>query len=336
MYGMPVIYDIAYNPPHIFKNGHINTIIPFLFRTSVNTGFSRVREETPDGDFIDVDTISNGSNSLAVFCHGLEGNSRSRYMTNIARLFSEYGFDVVSWNYRGCSGEPNLKKRFYHSGATEDLDFIINTFGKNYSDITLVGFSLGGNLLLKYLGDGIFTIPLNVKCAVAISAPVDLYSASERLHSKDCYFYAKRFLYLLKQKVKAKHRLRPDEIDTEPLRRIKTLRDFDNYYTAPIHGFKDAEDYWKQCSSLPYLKKIDIPTLILNAADDPILGKKCYPKHEANINSKLTLLLPRYGGHVGFYTPDSHYTWAEKQALSFVSNYIDTKGKNKDNDFSLG
>jgi predicted alpha/beta-fold hydrolase len=223
-------------------------------------------------------------------------------------------------NYRGCSGEVNKTVRFYHSGATDDVDYLINFIEKDYEEIILVGFSLGGNLLLKYLGDGIYNLNNKIKVATAISVPCDLESSMENLMEKRNTIYSKRFLKALKNKVLVKKDLMPDQISDEHLESIKSLKDFDDKYTAPIHGFKNACDYYNKCSCKQYLKHIKIPTLIINALDDPFLAEACFPFGEVEANKNLTLITPTHGGHVGFSSFSEDY-WTEKKVLEFVMSH---------------
>ncbi|RPA68779.1 alpha/beta fold hydrolase [Cyclobacteriaceae bacterium YHN15] len=316
---MPLVKKIDYDYPKWLFNGHLQTIIPGLFRTSFALPFERERVNTPDGDFLDLDWLNNDSNSLVIISHGLEGNSRRPYMIGMARHFFQNGFDVLNWNYRGCSEELNKKPIFYHSGATYDLDFVVNHAAENYDHLYLIGFSLGGNLTLKFLGEKRERNP-KIRKAVAISVPLHLESSCEKISSGENILYSKRFLKTLKEKVVRKSMQFPEEIPTGILRKIKTLQDFDNYYTGPLHGFRDAHDYYEQNSSLYFLENIEIPALILNAQNDPFLSDKCFPISMGRKLETVWMDFPKYGGHVGFRPRKKEdIYWSEKRAFEFIT-----------------
>jgi len=316
---MPLIKKTEYDYPKWLFNGHLQTIIPGLFRSDIPLPFERERVNTPDGDFLDLDWLKQGSENLIIISHGLEGNSRRPYMAGMARQFFSNGFDVLNWNYRGCSEELNNKPIFYHSGATYDLDFIINHAEKPYTSVYLIGFSLGGNLTLKYLGEA-RNKTAKIRKAVAISVPVHLESSCQKISSGENIVYAKRFLKTLKEKVVKKAHKFPDEIPLGILRKIKTLQDFDDHYTGPLHGFKDAHDYYEQSSSLFFLEKIDVPSLILNAQNDPFLSDKCFPISLGRKLDQVWMEFPKFGGHVGFSPRKSEdIYWSEKRAFEFIT-----------------
>ena len=307
-----------YKPAIIFRNKHLNTIYPTFFRKINNLTFQRERINTEDNDFIDIDWSKVSSKKLIVLLHGLEGSSNGQYIKGMCRIFNKNNWDALAMNYRGCSGEINKTIRMYHGGATDDIEFLINYIEKDYEEIALVGFSLGGNLLLKYLGDGKYKLNKKIKGAAAISVPCDLKSVMENLGRKKNLIYSKRFLKALKKKVMLKKMLLPNEISDEHLKYIKSLKDFDDKYTAPIHGFKDAYDYYEKCSCKKFLKDIKTPTLIINALDDPFLDKDCFPVDEVEINENLSLLMPKHGGHVGFSSLSEEDYWTEKKVLDFM------------------
>lgn len=316
---MPLIKNIDYENPKWLFNGHMQTIIPALFRSSISLPFERERVSTPDGDFLDLDWLRKGCNRLVIISHGLEGNSQRPYMLGMAQYFFLKNFDVLNWNFRGCSEELNLKPIFYHSGATYDLDTVVDHASKNYSEIFLIGFSLGGNLTLKYLGED-RERNLKIKKGVAISVPLHLESSCNKISSSENILYSKRFLSTLKEKVIKKSLIFPEEIPVGTLRRIKTLQDFDNHFTGPIHGFKDAHDYYEQNSALYFLNQIQIPTLILNAQNDPFLSEQCFPISQARKLKQVWMEFPKYGGHVGFSPRKSaDIYWSEKRAFEFIN-----------------
>jgi predicted alpha/beta-fold hydrolase len=302
----------SYKPPRFLFNKHLETIYPALFRKIELPQFIRERISTPDDDFLDLDWIRNGSDKLVIISHGLEGNSQRPYMKGMAKAFSTNNYDVLAWSYRGCGDEMNRQLRFYHSGATDDLDVVIKHAAKQYTTIFLVGFSLGGNITLKYLGEnqGI------VKGAAVFSVPLNLRSSCEKISTPANRIYAYRFLRSLKKKVIAKSRVMAG-IDVTGIDEISTLKDFDDRYTAPLHGFKDAFHYYASCSSLYVLKDISVPTLIVNAKNDPFLSPDCYPT-DIN-NDSVHFEYSKHGGHVGFamFSQNGLY-WSELRALQFI------------------
>jgi len=223
-------------------------------------------------------------------------------------------------NYRFCSGEINRQLVTYHSGKTDDLHTVINFVLPNYDSVYLVGFSLGGNLILKYNGDGLFSLSPKIKANVAISVPVDLKGSSISLKRCENVLYRWRFLRTLSKKMHLKHQQFPNELDVVPLKKVKNLTDFDDFFTSKINGFKDAEDYYLKASSKQFIPNISKPTLLINALDDPFLSESCFPISEANENSNFFLMTPFHGGHVGFISKGVFY-WSEIQILNFLNSY---------------
>ncbi len=322
---MPIIVDSTYRPPPLLSNGHLQTLLPHFLRTVRAVNYQRERIDTPDHDFLDLDWARTGSRRLAVIAHGLEGDSTRHYLLGMVRALAKRGWDVVAWNARGCSGEPNRMLRFTHSGAIEDLQAVLSQVlsAGNYSQLALIGFSLGGNLTLKYLGERGRLLDPRIKAAVAFSVPCDLRSSSIQLAKSASWLYMHRFLINLHDKIRALMKVLPGKIDDEGYGKLRNFKDFDDRYTAPIHGFKDAEDYWRQCSSKPFLKEIQIPTLLVNARNDPFLANPCYPFEEAGENPNLFLEMPCSGGHVGFisFNSDGEY-WSETRTVSFLSKWV--------------
>jgi predicted alpha/beta-fold hydrolase len=317
---MPVLRDSDYRPPLLLKNRHLLTVYPTLFRRMSALRYSRTRIATPDDDFLDLDFSLTGSDRIVIILHGLEGHAGRKYVLGMVNVFNQGGYDTVSLNFRGCSGEPNRNLRFYHSGDTGDLAHVVEYLvrSKPYKDIHLVGFSVGGNVLLKYLGEKGANIPAQIRSAVAISVPCDLKSSAIQLESVQNAIYMKRFIRDLGHKLELKARRFPDNINLENYRAVKTFRQFDDRYTAPLHGFQDAEQYWKLSSSKQYLPKIKVPVLLINALDDPFLTKECFPYEEAAGNDRLYLETPRYGGHVGFVRLGNREYWSERRAFEFI------------------
>jgi predicted alpha/beta-fold hydrolase len=322
---MPFTPHSAYKPPLFFASPHVQTIFPTLFRKVTGVTYRRIRIDTPDGDFLDSDLSSVNSDRVAVILHGLEGDSQRSYVKGMVRALNRRGWDALAVNFRGCGGEPNRMPRMYHSGETEDLDTVMRSVGTtaSYRCAALVGFSLGGNVILKYLGErGTDHHPL-IRAAAAVSVPCHLKACSVRLGEPGNRLYAKRFLKLLRAKIALKARVNPESIRLDLFKDVVTLKDFDDRYTAPLHGFKDADDYYARASSLPFLKSIRVPTLLLNAKDDPFLAEPCYPVSDARDNSHLFLETPDHGGHVGFlaFNKEGEY-WSEKRVGTFLEDAI--------------
>jgi predicted alpha/beta-fold hydrolase len=236
----------------------------------------------------------------------------------MARALHQAGWDVVAYNFRGCSGEPNRSSRTYHSGATDDLRLVLDHVLSGYDRTALVGFSLGGNLVLKYLGEE--GASATIAGAVAISAPVDLADACARICSPSNRLYHYRFMRKLRRKILAKADVYPGTVDPDPLERIGNLIEFDDAYTAPMHGFRDAADYYARCSSLGGLPNIQVPTLLLTAANDPLLGERCYPREAARNSSHLHLEVADHGGHAGWYVGGGTY-YSEAHAAEFLEKH---------------
>ncbi|MBL9175370.1 MAG: alpha/beta fold hydrolase [Verrucomicrobiales bacterium] len=297
---------------------------PTLFRRVRDVQYTRERLELPDGDFLDLDWSRVGSNRVVLVAHGLEGSSQAVYVRGLVRALNRRKWDALAWNLRGCSGEPNRLPRSYHSGASEDLAAVVQrVVGLGYRLIAVVGFSLGGNLTLKFLGEG-RPEACCVAVGVGISVPCDLHGAAERLSRPECAFYLRRFLRTMVPRMSEKRRRFGTGFPAVSSDAIRTFRDFDDQFTAPLHGFRDAADYWRQCSSLGFLGGIQVPTLILSAGDDPFLSPGCFPRDAAKSNGRLTVEVPMRGGHVGFVggSPVSSEYWSEGRIAKFLEDSL--------------
>ena len=311
----PTMQFPNYSPSLLLRNGHVNTLFASKFRDVQLPDYQRIRLETDDADFLDLDQVSVGSDRVVLLLHGLEGNSHRPYIRGMAHAMNGAGWDVAALNFRSCSGEPNRKALAYHSGATEDLEPVLQKLKAEYDSIVAVGYSLGGNLLLKYLGEqGEHS---SISAAVAISVPCDLKGSSEQLTALGNGIYMRRFLRSLRKKMEVKAALFPDEIDVSDFDWIKTFRQFDDRYTAPLHGFINAEDYWAKCNCLQFLPSITTPALIVNALDDPFLSKSCFPYERVESNPALSMITPKYGGHVGFAQKGPY--WSEQVTVQYLS-----------------
>ncbi len=319
---MPILPNSTYRPPALFRNPHLNTVYPALFRRVEGVDFHRQRLPTPDGDFIDLDWSRTGSKRLLLALHGLEGDSRRPYIRGIIRRFNRAGWDGAGMNFRGCSGEPNLKPWSYHMGVSADLEWVIRQILNtgHYEQIALTGFSLGGNVVLRYLGERPDTTPGQIVAAVTFSVPCHIRSANLKIGKWYNYGYLNRFMTSLNKKMDLKAKQFPGLLQAGG-KMPADFKSFDDRFTAPLHGFKNAEDYWEKCSSLPILESIRVPTLLVNALDDTFLSKECYPYTQATKNPCLYLETPRWGGHTGFVSrhPEGVY-WSEERALEFVES----------------
>lgn len=299
----------------------METIVPSVTRKIEGVEYQRERIDTADDDFLDLDCIQTGNDRVLIISHGLEGNSSRHYVKGMAKLFSKNGWDVIAWNNRSCGGEMNRQRILYHHGASYDLrtvvDHAVNSF--DYKQISLVGMSLGGGQTLRYLGQfEEFPLPEIVKNAMAISVPCSLRESVAALTWRSNYVYEKKFVAKLKAKIIEKAKQYPD-IDVSGIDKMKSLKEFDDQYSGPLHGFKNAKDFYEFCEPYPYMKKVNTPTLILNALNDPFLTGECYPVEFAKQSDYVHLETPERGGHVGFVLPGSEFTYAEFKALEFLS-----------------
>lgn len=320
---MALIDASSYEPAVAFKSRHFNTVYRTLFH-KIALGFQRERMETNDGDFMDIDFSTVKSKKLVIIIHGLEGSSNSKYVTALSQISNEDGFDVAAVNLRGCSGEPNRLLSSYHSGKTNDLAEILDYLEKekDYESYHIVGYSLGGNLLLKYLGESRNDYSSKLKGAVGVSVPCDLKGSSQAIAKFWNMVYMQRFLISLKKKTRIKLEQFPEnDLKKEAILNSKNFLDFDNYFTAPVNGFADANDYWKQNSCAQFLEGIKIPSLLVTASDDPFLTDSCIPVRQAKANKNFHLEVTRYGGHVGYNSNFENGSgfWLERRIIEFFN-----------------
>lgn len=319
---MPLISS-NYKAPIWIGGKHAQTIIPNIFRKVLNPPvYTRERIITEDMDFLDIDWSCKGHDRLVIITHGLEGNSRGPYVLAMVKEFNNHKWDTLSWNFRSCSGELNKSVRLYHAGSSDDLKCVVDFVLKNrkYKEIALIGFSIGANILLKYLGEQGEDIPKQLIKALAISAPCDLYACIQELSTGINRMYLNHFLITLKSKMIKKAKLFPEILSGIPISKIKDFIDFDNLITAPFSGFKDAFHYYAECSSQKGIRNISIPTLILNALNDPFLHPASFPFEECQKSHFVTLESPYDGGHQGFVKNKliGRY-WMEERALEYIN-----------------
>jgi hypothetical protein len=292
--------------------GHLETVIAALLPPPP-VAYERERWETPDGDFIDVDFAGDaGAPRLMVLFHGLEGCSDSHYARSLARALPAAGWRVALPHWRGCSGEPNRRPRAYHSGDSAEADWILRNFSR---PVDATGISLGGNVLLKWLGERGDEARTIVRRAAAVSAPLDLAAAGHALdRGLNRLLYTRMFLSTLKPKSLEQLARFPGLFDAARLRRASSFRDFDDVFTAPLHGFRGVDHYWSASSSGPWLERVAVPTLVLNARNDPFLPEKNLLAAGSKAAPCVQLEFPRRGGHVGFPA-----TWLARRLIEVFS-----------------
>lgn len=299
-----MITTSRFRPAWWLPGAHLQTLYPSLARRRIVPELHRERLELPDGDFLDIDWTCNTHGPVVLVLHGLEGSLESHYTGGILAALAAQGFRTGLMYFRGCSGEPNRLPRSYHSGETGDLQAVIRHIRNSSPDksLAVIGYSLGGNVLLKWLGEQ--GNRATITTAIAVSVPFDLDRASRRLEQGLSRIYQSYLLKKLRQSVMSRADLHPPMVPLQKLSRLKTFRQFDDAITAPLHGFRDVDDYYSQSSSRPYLRHIDVPVLIIHALDDPFLPSDAIPK-DAELSHAVTLELSRHGGHVGFVSGDN-------------------------------
>ena len=317
---------IAYHAPKWLPGGHAQTIYPLLIKPAP-LPYRRERWETPDNDFIDLDWIEAASpervnihTPLVVLFHGLEGSSKSHYALALMHALSAIGWCGVVVHFRGCSGEPNRLPRAYHSGDSDEIDWILHRLKQKHPGRPLyaAGVSLGGNALLKWLGERESSAASLVCAATAISAPIDLAACGHNLGRGFNRLYTRHFLRTLKPHAVARLKRFPGLFDENRLNEASTVYEFDNVVTGPLQGFANADDYWRRASCKPWLTGIRLPTLVLNAQNDPFLPSHALPRPD-QVSTRVTLDFPREGGHVGFVSGSlpGRLDWLPQRVLHF-------------------
>ncbi len=313
---------IAYRPPFWLPEGHSQTIVASL-RPPPRVALVRERWDTPDGDFIDVDWAGrrDAPRTLVLF-HGLEGSSDSHYARDFAAQAIERGWRIALPHFRGCSGEPNRLPRAYHSGDSGEIDWILRRLAKDAPALHAVGVSLGGNALLKWLGEQSAAAAGIVRSAAAICAPLDLTAAGRALdRGFNREVYTRMFLATLKKKALDKLARFPGIYDEARVRAARSFHEFDSLVTAPLHGFRDAEDYWLKSSSAPLLPGVRVPTLVLNAGNDPFLPEAALDAATREVSAAVVLERTSQGGHVGYLEPPfpGRHGWLARRVFEFLA-----------------
>jgi predicted alpha/beta-fold hydrolase len=317
---MATIQESQFRSPWWLKSPHLQTIWPTLMRRRRPFEGDWESIELEDGDFIELAWMQNHG-PLVMLLHGLEGSLNSHYAIPIMDALHRQGFSVVFMHLRGCSRTPNRLDRSYHSGATEDLSEILQQLRQRNQPVSaVIGISLGGNLLLKYLGENGSVSGLSA--AVAISVPFYLDRTARHLRQGRARIYQQYLLRKLLSSYRRKFSSRTSPLQVD-LKAINTLYDFDDRITAPLHGFESADDYYHLCSAISYLKEVETPTLIIHSRDDPLMPQETTPTQE-HLGPGITLELSQQGGHVGFI--HGQFPWkAEYWLESRISDYLLTQ-----------
>jgi predicted alpha/beta-fold hydrolase len=305
----------------LFRNPHIHTIYARFAREVVDFAVQNETIDLPDGDILEIGWVRNNRKKLIILVHGLEGRADAPYMRSTGKVFHSFGWDVLTWSFRGCGNQPNKQLRSYNSGYTGDLSHLIEMNKGYYEDIVLVGFSVGGNLCLKYLGEEPERVPANVKGAVAISSPIDLAQTADELKRGLNKMYLAYFLKSFKDKLTIKQQFYPDAFEPKFFKGIRDFEDYDNRFTAPWFNYRNAREYWADASCERFLDKIRKPTLFLTAQDDTFFRGANIPKGMARQNEYLRIEAVPRGGHVGFFKGlRARSSWMELRALSFLES----------------
>lgn len=313
-----------FKPAWWLRSPHLQTLWPALARRKPALPLRRERWELPDGDYLDVDWTSRDAGPIVAVLHGLEGSVDSHYARGMLAAIHRRGWRGALMHFRGCSGEPNRLSRGYHSGETGDLDAFISKLQTDHpgTALAVVGYSLGGNVLLKWLGEA--AAPRPVHCAVAVSVPFDLSRTADRLEHGFSRVYQWWLLRSLRASAARKARMGLAPYQSDELFRLRTFRAYDDRVTAPLHGFAGVDDYYSRSSSRQYLKSIATPTLIVHALDDPFMTPDAAPTQDELSRSVEFDLSPR-GGHVGFISgafPWRPRYWLEERIPDYLSGYL--------------
>lgn len=322
-----MIFKSSFKPAWWLKNAHGQTLWPNRIRRGRKVKLIRQRFELNDGDFLDTEWTPGSSGPIILILHGLEGSTRSGYAVRIMRQIHKRGWRGAFMYYRSCSGEPNRLHRRYHAGDTADLTTFLNIIKQREPDtpIGIVGYSLGGNVLLKWLAES-QQIPSTVAAAVAVSVPFELHKVNDRLTHGFSRVYQAAMRNKMQRSIKEKYALRTNTgLNIDAIVQMKTFREIDEAFTAPVHGFSNVDEYYLKNSSRYTLKDIKFPTLVLHACDDPFMTMDAVPSSD-ELSNKITFELSEYGGHVGFVygNPWRPRYYLEERIPNYLENRIRT------------
>jgi predicted alpha/beta-fold hydrolase len=325
------LLEMLYSPPRWLPTSHAQTIVPALFARRPSVPYRRERWDTPDGDFIDLDWLAYSDGAaqtpppgapLFVLFHGLEGSSDSHYARVLMATARALGWHGVVPHFRSCSGTLNVAPRFYHLADSAEVDWVLRRLSEIHAGpIVVAGVSLGGNVLLRWLGER-GTDASFVSAAAAISTPLDVHAGGRALSQGFALVYTMSFLKTLKKKGLQKLDQYPGLFDRDSMLASRTMYDYDNIVTAPLHGFRNAQDYWTRSTTLPLLPEVVVPTLVLNARNDPFLPSTALPTR-AEVSDAIELDQPEAGGHVGFMTGPfpGRLDWLPRRVFSFLEPF---------------
>jgi uncharacterized protein len=327
---MTVLEATTFVPARGLENAYVQSLYGIVARRLPVLPVKRERWELPDGDFIDVDLFEPPDGArprgFLLLVHGLEGSTRSAYIVGMLEKAHARGLLGIAVNLRSCSGEENRLPRSYHSGATDDIALVLRTVEFRYPRLrgAIAGFSLGANIVLKWAAEEGAKPPESIGAVTAVSCPFDLATCASHLDAPRNWWMRARFLQTMRQKALRKAERFPEHFDARAIRAAWTFRSFDEVVTAPIHGYRDAADYWSRASCGAHLGAIRTPTLIISALDDPLIPPAAVPRDCAAGNPAITLLLTERGGHVGFVAGSffSPVFWAEERAIDFICGQL--------------
>jgi len=318
-----MIKPSAFKPAWWLPGPHLQTLWPVIRRRRPVLKMRQERIELPDGDFLDMAWLGDNTGPTVLILHGLEGSIRSHYAGALMHALNVQGFNTLFMHFRGCSGEPNRLPRGYHSGETGDLDYVVNLIGERLGSAVdaAIAFSLGGNVLLKWLGERGADCPL--KTAIAVSVPFLLSDSATRMNQGLSRYYQAHLMKSMKRSYREKFSRIPSPLSVN-VDQLQSFREFDEQITAPLHGFNGAEDYYAKSSSRQYLGRITVPTLILHARDDPFMWPHTVPTDE-ELSNAVTLELSERGGHVGFVSgplPWRPRYWLEQRIIEHLEGML--------------
>ena len=322
-----VLLSPGYVAPRFFKNAYLQTAYSIYLRKVPEVPYFREKLITPDHDFLYLDWVTKDPKKLVILTHGITGSSHASYMRGMANIFLKENWSVLAWNMRGRGGQTsNWQKKNYHLGFTDDLRFIIDyaVYVRKFQEIVLVGFSMGGNISLKYLGEEYDRVLPHIKACVAFSAPIDAVSCGDLIDRTPQRLASYHLLRDMVRSISSKASLLSPIMDLNRFLKVKTWREFDEIYTAPVYGFDSVLEYRIKAGAKPLLPRIQIPTLLINAKDDPLLSPECCPDDKVMRNHPFLFCeFPDNGGHLGFVSFDKPgWIWSETRSLDFVKSVL--------------
>jgi predicted alpha/beta-fold hydrolase len=317
--------DLSYtHRPYYLFNKHVETVIPSVFFTVAEIVAERKRLELSDGDFVDLDWYyTNTSERLVILSHGMGGSTDRYYMKRSAEYFFEKGWNVLAWNNRGCSGEINRLVTLNHHGDHKDLELVVaHALGLSFKQITLIGFSMGGSHVANFLSQSALAKDPRIIGGTGFSVTCDMKSMMKALKKPSNWIYRTTFLKKLKKRILELHKIHSKQVDINGLESIKSFDQFHEKYTTPIGGYRDIEEFYYQATPNNFLPNLQKPMLIVNALNDPLLGKECYPYELGSKIDLLKLETPKYGGHLGFNYVRKDYSYMEVASEAFFEETL--------------